>query len=90
MRVWYVIVGASAVTSFAAVGLAALPAKGRGGLLNFLGFWLPAVATIGDMDQATDHRKAPWVFTGYWVRADGTNYRRSTLIGKGETYRNIP
>lgn len=70
MRVWYVIVGASAVTGFAALGLAALPAKGRGFLVNLIGFWLPAVATIGDTDKAMDHPNKPCSFTGYWVRAD--------------------
>lgn len=70
-RVGKVVVGASAVTGLAALGLvAALPAKGRGVLVNFLGFWLPALATIRDTDMTKDHPNKPRAFTGYWVRED--------------------
>lgn len=66
--------GASVVTGFAVLGLAALPAKGRGVLVNFFGFCLPAVATIKDMENVMDHSSKPWAFTGYWVRADDTTF----------------
>lgn len=71
VRVWYIMVGASVVTGFVAVGLAALPAKGRALLVNLVGFGLPAVATIRDGDKkSTDHPVKPGAFTGYWVRAE--------------------
>lgn len=69
MRVWYAMAGAIAV-----VGLAALPAKGRGVLVNCLGFWLPAVATIGDTEKGVDLPHNPSVYTGYWVREDDTKF----------------
>lgn len=61
----YVILGAMAMTAFAALGLvAALPTKGRGVLVNFGGFLLPALSNIGEIDAKVDN-KTP--FNGYWV-----------------------
>eukprot|EP00752_Nemacystus_decipiens_P007354 g6576.t1 len=60
-------VGASVVTGFATLGLAALPEKGRELLVNFVGFGLPAVATVREMDESMDHSTKPGAFTGYWV-----------------------
>lgn len=77
-RIWYVMVGASVVTGFAALGLAALPAKGRALLVNFVGFGLPAVATIRDMDKSIGHSIQPGAFTGYWVRVEMIPNRSSS------------
>lgn len=65
----YFIVGVMMVTGFALLGLvAALPTKGRAVMVNTWGFLLPAIATIGEVDQAQDrHSKQPSTFTGYWV-----------------------
>lgn len=86
---WYVILGASVVSGFAALGLAALPAKGRGFVVNCVGFWIPAVVTIRDTDRDVDTPNKPWAFTGYWVRADDTTlvYSRSTPIEGGNNRR---
>lgn len=73
MGVPYIIVGVIMVTGFAVLGLvAALPTKGRAVIVNTWGFLLPAMATIGEKDQAQDHRrsKSPSIFTGYWVSCE--------------------
>ncbi|CAN0133854.1 unnamed protein product [Ectocarpus sp. 12 AP-2014] len=60
-----VILGAMAMTAFAALGLvAALPMKGRGVLVNFWGFLVPALSTIGEIEKKADNKP---LFTGYWV-----------------------
>lgn len=68
----YIIVGVMMVTGFGVLGLvAALPTKSRAFMVNTWGFLLPALATIGEIDQAKDHRsKPPSVFTGYWVSSE--------------------
>ncbi|CAM9390778.1 unnamed protein product, partial [Scytosiphon promiscuus] len=65
----YLILGGITVAAFGALGLvAALPVKGRSVLVNFWGFFLPAMATVGDADTAKERRdKAPSKTHGYWV-----------------------
>lgn len=67
----YLILGSMTVVAFGGLGLvAAIPVKGRAVLVNFWGFSLPAMATIGEANTTKEHHgKAPSKFLGYWVSA---------------------